>query len=198
MGLYKCRCIDKKGKLWYFSQMKSVTRRQFIQIGCSAAAVLAIPKLALASAPEKRLSLYHKHTGESLSLTYAHNGEYNQDALRELDHFMRDWRSGAVHPIDPKLFDQLHTLQQLVEQPGPYHVICGYRCPKTNQMLHANSQGVAVHSMHLDGRAIDVSLPGKDVEHLHKAALSMKAGGVGYYLASNFIHLDTGRKRHWG
>ena len=160
--------------------------------------MLAMPRFAWATIPQRQLAFYHLHTGESIRLAYVENGRYVPDALQELSHFMRDWRTGDAHPIDPALFDQLYALQHMVETPGPYHVICGYRSPKTNQMLHANSEGVANHSMHLEGRAMDIRLPGKDLASLHKAALSMNAGGVGFYPGSDFIHIDTGRVRRWG
>lgn len=159
---------------------------------------MAVPRFAWAAAPARKLSLYHLHTGETLRLTYAEHGKIIPAAMHELNHFLRDWRTGNAHPIDPALLDQLYALQQKVETPGAYHVICGYRSPKTNDMLHAKSDGVASHSLHLEGRAIDISLPGKDLAHLRKAALSLRAGGVGYYPGSGFIHLDTGRVRSWG
>jgi uncharacterized protein YcbK (DUF882 family) len=115
-----------------------------------------------------------------------------------LNHFLRDHRTGDAHPIDPTLFDQLYALQHQMEATAPFHVISGYRAPQTNQMLHAHSDGVARRSLHMDGRAIDIRLPGRDLANLHKAALAMQAGGVGYYPSSDFIHLDTGRVRQWG
>lgn len=178
--------------------MRSISRRQFIKLGLGAATLAAMPRMALASTPQAReLSFYHLHTGEKLRVTYAENGAYIPSALDELNHFMRDWRTGNVHAIDPKLLDQLHTLQQHVETPGAYHVICGYRSPATNTMLQTHSKGVATHSLHLEGRAMDICLPGKDLSHLHQAALAMGAGGVGYYPADGFIHMDTGSVRKW-
>lgn len=138
------------------------------------------------------------HTGEKINLAYFDNGRYQPDALAALNHFLRDWRTGEVRDIDPGVFDQLHTLQARVEAPGAFNVICGYRSPVTNAMLHDHSDGVAKHSLHMEGRALDISLPGKDLAQLHDAALSLKMGGVGYYPASDFIHVDTGRVRHWG
>jgi uncharacterized protein YcbK (DUF882 family) len=178
--------------------MQHFSRRQFLKMSLCAAAVVALPRAARASAPARELAFYHQHTGETLRLAYFENGRYIPSALQALNHLLRDWRTGDVHDIDPTLLDQLHALQQKVETPGAYQVICGYRSPKTNEMLHAHSEGVANHSLHLEGRAIDISLPGKDLAHLHKTALSLQAGGVGYYPASDFIHLDTGRVRQWG
>lgn len=178
--------------------MHSFSRRQLIKLGLGTLAVMAMPRIALAGAPVRALSFYHLHTGETLRLTYAEQGVIIPEALRELNHFLRDWRTGEAHPIDPALLDQLYAVQQKVETPGAYHVICGYRSPRTNGMLHARSSGVANRSLHLEGRAIDICLPGKDVTNLRKAALSLQAGGVGYYPRSGFIHLDTGRVRQWG
>ena len=178
--------------------MQDVSRRQFLKLGLYVAASLALPLPAMAGTTARKLSFYNIHTDETLRLAYYENGQYVPSAIQALNHFLRDYRTGDVHPIDTALFDQLYTLQRRIETPGAYHVISGYRSPKTNQMLHANSEGVAKHSMHMEGRAIDIFLPGKDLVHLHKAALTMHAGGVGYYPNSNFIHLDTGRVRQWG
>ena len=178
--------------------MSDLSRRRFLQYGLCAASMAALPRMAWATTSAKELSFYHLHTGESLKLTYAEHGSYIPGALAELNHFMRDWRTGDVHAIDPQLLDQLHALQRLAGTPGAYNVICGYRSPKTNAMLHSHSEGVANHSLHLEGRAMDISLPGTELSQLHKAALSMQAGGVGYYPKSDFIHIDTGRVRRWG
>lgn len=180
--------------------MQNPSRRQFIKYGLCTFVAMAVPlpKLALAATSTKELAFYNLHTGEKLRLAFYENGRYVPSAMQALNHFLRDYRTGDVHPIDPALFDQLHTLQGLVESPGEFHVISGYRSPQTNQMLHAHSDGVASHSMHLEGRAMDIRLPGKDLSALHNAALSMNAGGVGYYHGSDFIHIDTGRVRRWG
>lgn len=178
--------------------MQDISRRQFIKIGLSAAACMAVPVLGRAAVTTRELSFYNIHNGESISLAYYENGGYVSSSLIALNHFLRDYRTGDIHEIDPRLFDQLHRLQSLVEKPGAYYVISGYRSPKTNQLLHAHSEGVASHSLHMKGCAIDIRLPGKDLAQLHSAALHMQAGGVGYYPASDFIHIDTGRVRHWG
>lgn len=178
--------------------MEPLSRRQLIKLGFGAAAALSMPRAAFAAAPVRKLSFYHMHTGETLNVAYFEKGKYIPGALHEMNTILRDWRTGDVQAIDPALFDQLYALQRMVDTPGAYHVICGYRSPKTNQTLHARSDGVASHSLHLEGRAIDINLPGRGLAQLHKAALSMRAGGVGYYPSSDFIHLDTGRIRRWG
>lgn len=174
------------------------SRRQFVKIGLCAAACVAVPRLALAGTAARELSFYHTHTGEALRLVYRENGSYVPSAMRALNHFLRDYRTGAIHEMDPALFDQLYALQQLVEAPGTYQVISGYRSPKTNQAMHSRSEGVAKRSLHMEGRAIDIRLPGKDLNLLHEAALTIQTGGVGYYPDSDFIHIDTGRVRRWG
>jgi len=179
--------------------MQDFSRRQFLKLGLCAGAAMAMPRMAwsMAAPAAKELSLYNLHTNESLKAAFVENGRYVPSAMEALSHLLRDYRTGDAHPIDPALFEQMHSLQQLVEKPGAFHIISGYRSPKTNQTLHARSGGVASKSMHLEGRAIDIRLPGKELALLHKAALSMKAGGVGYYPSSDFIHIDTGRVRHW-
>ncbi len=163
-----------------------------------AASFSAFPRVASAASASRELAFYHVHTGEMIKAAYFDNGRYQLDALKAFDHVLRDWRTSSVHGIDPALYDQLYALQQKVETPGAFHIICGYRSPQTNEMLHETTDGVATHSLHMDGKAIDLNLPGKDLNHLHQAALAMNAGGVGYYPASDFIHMDTGKVRHWG
>jgi uncharacterized protein YcbK (DUF882 family) len=178
--------------------MPDLSRRQFLKLGLCAAAVGTLPRAAFAAKPARVLSFYNLHTNESLRIAYHELGSYVPSAMDALNHFLRDHRTGDAHPIDPALFDQLYTLQRRIETTVPFHVISGYRAPQTNQMLHAHSDGVARRSLHMDGRAIDIRLPGRDLANLHKAALAMQAGGVGYYQGSDFIHLDTGRVRQWG
>jgi uncharacterized protein YcbK (DUF882 family) len=179
--------------------MQSLSRRHFIFSVLGAGVSLALPVSSQASGNTvKALSFYNLHTEEKLSLTYSEKGKYVSGALSELNHFLRDYRTGDVHTVNPELYDQLHRLQSMVETPGAFHVISGFRSPKTNNSLHEHSGGVAKNSLHMQGCAIDIRLPGKDLSHLHKAALAMAAGGVGYYPGSDFIHLDTGRVRHWG
>jgi uncharacterized protein YcbK (DUF882 family) len=176
----------------------SISRRNILKLGLAAAAPLVLPRVALALPASRQLSFYHIHTGETLTAAYFDNGRYQPDALAALDKLMRDWRCDTVHAIDPAIYDQLFALQTKVDTPGAFHIICGYRSPATNAMLSDRSDGVAKHSLHMDGKALDLNLPGKDLAQLHAAALSLAAGGVGYYPASDFIHMDTGRVRTWG
>ena len=166
-------------------------------IAGAASSVLAPGASATALGEPRRVSLYNLHTGDRFSDAYWRQGDYVPDAMAAIKHVMRDFRSNEVHDIDPRLLDQLHQLNGLLAAQAPYQIISGYRSPATNAMLHANSDGVATHSLHLDGRAIDIRVAGVDLTHLRDAALSLRAGGVGYYQASDFVHVDTGRVRHW-
>lgn len=157
------------------------------------------PSGAAAPAPSdaKLLSFINTHTGDTFADAYWENGAYVPDALAAIHHVMRDHRSGEVHEIDPRLLDQLHDLKGVVAASAPYQIISGYRSPATNAALHANSNGVATRSLHMQGRAIDIRVRGVDTARLRDAALGLRAGGVGYYAAPDFIHIDTGRVRRW-
>ncbi len=174
-------------------------RRRFIRTLLGTGAVLAAPALqaSVHRATERSLSFRNLHTGETLRSTYWAQGHYLKDELQGVNRLLRDHRSGEVHAMDPKLLDLLYLLQQSVAVSGPFHIISGYRSPQTNRKLRAKSSGVAKHSLHMQGRAVDIRLPGCELKHLRDAALALSAGGVGYYAASNFIHVDTGRIRHW-
>ena len=166
-------------------------------IAGAASSALAPGASATALAEPRRVTLFNLHTGDRFSDAYWQQGNYVPDAMTAIKHVMRDFRSNEVHDIDPRLLDQLHQLNGLVGAAAPYQIISGYRSPTTNAMLHANSDGVATHSLHMDGRAIDIRVAGVDLTRLRDAALSLGAGGVGYYQASDFVHVDTGRVRHW-
>jgi uncharacterized protein YcbK (DUF882 family) len=174
-------------------------RRRFIA-GAGAAAVYFIARPAMAIVePDRprRLCFTNLHTGETCAVEYWADGGYLPAGLDDIAKVLRDHRSGAVHAIDPKLLDLLHKLQGTLETASPFHVISGYRSPASNAKLAAASSGVAKHSMHMDGKAIDIRVPGVDLANLHKAAKILKGGGVGYYAASNFVHMDVGRVRYW-
>jgi len=174
-------------------------RRRFIQTLLGTGAVLATPVLqaSLQRAPERSLAFRNLHTGETLRSTYWARGGYLKDELKGVNQVLRDHRSGEVYPMDPKLLDLLYLLQQTTGISGAFHIISGYRSPKTNQKLRTKSSGVAKRSLHMQGKAIDIRLPGCELKQLRDAALSLKAGGVGYYAKSDFIHVDTGRVRRW-
>lgn len=176
-----------------------LTRRGLLMSIAGAALTLTAPRVIASSATvrDRELSFYNTHTGEKLSATFWSDGQYLDDGLEQINWILRDHRAGIANPIDPKLLDLLHRLQQNVEHDGEFHVISGYRSPATNDMLNKSSSGVARRSYHMQGKAIDIRLPGFDSSKLHKAAVSLKGGGVGYYANSNFIHLDVGRVRYW-
>lgn len=164
------------------------------------AGALAAPTVRAALPPvpgERTIAFEHTHTGERLRVRYAVGDRFLPDALDALARLLRDHRTGDTHPIDPAVFDQLHAVQTMLGARGAFHVISGYRSPHTNAMLRSRSAGVAQASLHLEGRAIDVRLPGVALADLRDAARSLAAGGVGYYPDSDFVHLDTGRVRNW-
>jgi uncharacterized protein YcbK (DUF882 family) len=145
----------------------------------------------------RSLKFYALHTGESLTTTYWEDGRYIPGELDRVNYILRDFRANEVKPIDPALLDLLTRIQHRLGINEPFQVISGYRSPVTNAMLHANSEGVAVHSLHLQGKAIDITLKGRSLEQLRGAALAQRSGGVGYYPKSDFVHVDTGRVRYW-
>jgi uncharacterized protein YcbK (DUF882 family) len=145
----------------------------------------------------KALSLRNLHTNDQVSCTYWIAGQYQPDALQEVNMCLRDHRSGDIGEIDPLLLDSIHALVDDIGYSGEIHIISGYRSPKTNDMLRQRSSGVAKKSYHMLGRAVDLRLPQVSLSQLHKAALTLHNGGVGYYPKSNFLHLDTGPKRNW-
>ena len=143
------------------------------------------------------MRLNNLHTNEQLSVEYFAAGRYLPDALLAVNHLLRDFRSGDVGTIDPALLDLLHRLAATVGSQRAFHVISGYRSPATNETLRHSSSGVASGSLHLRGQAIDIRLADVPLATLRDAARSMRLGGVGYYAASDFVHVDTGRVRSW-
>lgn len=147
---------------------------------------------------ERRLRFYHTHTREHLDIVYWRDHAYIPEALASLDHFLRDHRTGDVHHYDPRVFDLLTDLTWSVGQPGAeINVICGYRTPRSNEYLRTHTSGVARDSLHTKSEAIDIRLPGLNTAKFRDAALALGRGGVGYYPASDFIHVDVGRVRRW-
>jgi uncharacterized protein YcbK (DUF882 family) len=176
------------------------TRRRFLKRSAGLATVGLLPaaRPAQASIPDARgLALVHTHTRESIDLVFAVRDAYVPDALASMNRFLRDHYSGDIGRIDPRLLDLLYQVHQLVGATEPYQVISGYRSPVTNETLRVTrGGGVARHSLHMEGRAVDVRLPGVALGDLRDAAVSLRAGGVGFY-AGQFVHLDTGRVRRW-
>ena len=181
----------------------NLPRREFVRLGGAAlftgiASTIATPALAeLVTARHRSIALQNLHTGEKLDVEYWANGKYIPQAMAAINKVMRDWRNGEVHEIDPKLIDSLSLMRNWLGRKEPFHVISGYRSPATNSKLSAASSGVAKNSLHTQGKAIDIRMPGCDLKNLHGTALKMRCGGVGFYPVSNFVHVDTGRVRTW-
>lgn len=178
-----------------------LSRRGFI-IGSLGLASLASPSVALATVQSRQsareLAMDHTHTGESVELVYAVGRRYVPTALDNLNHFLRDHYTGQVGMMDPALYDIMHRVRQALKVRLPYAIISGYRAPETNDRLRRKgSGGVARRSLHMDGKAVDIRIPGVPLAELRDAALSLKAGGVGYYPKSQFVHIDTGNVRQW-
>jgi uncharacterized protein YcbK (DUF882 family) len=179
------------------------SRRRFLArlIVCLPAAAAAATGRAAWAANEaaaaRELHLVNTHTGEALDVRYFADGVYNQEQLGELDWLLRDYRTSEVLQIDTRLFDLLHDLAQAAGREPRYEIISGYRSPATNAMLLTTTDGVSSHSLHMEGRAIDVRLVGLPTLALRDLAQARQFGGVGYYPVSDFVHLDTGRTRNW-
>lgn len=184
-------------------EKREFTRRSFLKAGLIAAAGLTLPvnalaKIAAGTEQEKQLSFYNTHTGESLKkAVFWADGRYIPESIEEINYILRDYRTGTEIEMDPELFDLLYDLRRTLGTGKPLHIISGYRSPQTNKMLRHNSSGVAKNSLHMRGKAADIRIPGVSTSHLRKVALSLKAGGVGYYPDSRFVHVDTGRVRFW-
>lgn len=183
-----------------------VTRRKFLVLASSFMAVAATPTLATSvlskTGPRfssRALRLCNAHSNETFEGVYWREGHYDEKALMQLSHLLRDKRNNKEHPINPQLLDVLHRLQATLGTKDPYHVICGYRSKETNAFLHKKSRGVAKNSLHVQGKAIDLRQEHLSLKELRNAARSLKAGGVGYYPKSNFVHIDVRPKPiSWG
>jgi uncharacterized protein YcbK (DUF882 family) len=178
-----------------------LARRRLLGLGLAAAATGALAPAsawaALPSAPDRSLAFHNTHTDEKLAAVYWRNGAADQGALTEINHILRDFRTGDVFRMDVKLLDLLAELHRRTGSKQPFQIISGYRSPKTNSMLASESNGVATHSLHMDGMAIDIRVADVKLKTLHDTAVAMKLGGVGMYPASDFVHVDTGRVRYW-
>jgi uncharacterized protein YcbK (DUF882 family) len=148
-------------------------------------------------ADDRGLILFNLHSREKVEIDYCSDGVYVPHALAIIDRLLRDPLNGEVKSIDPKLLDLLFALHTKVGAEAPFTVVCGYRSPQTNKTLRTRNRAVAEHSLHMDGMAVDIKIPGIPLDKLYKAALELKAGGVGYYPRSGFIHVDVGLVRTW-
>jgi uncharacterized protein YcbK (DUF882 family) len=183
--------------------LPGLTRRQILTAGVLGslvclAPVQALAHLSLTGVQERSLSLLNTHTGERLQeVVYWEKGDYILDALENLNHVLRDHRTNQVHPIDPMTLDLMAAISRKVGTKQPFEIISGYRSPQTNRSLRNNSNGVAKNSYHMQGKAVDLRLPGVPLKTVRKAALDLRMGGVGYYSKSGFVHIDSGKVRSW-
>jgi uncharacterized protein YcbK (DUF882 family) len=181
---------------------QGISRRGFLGMGVLALLSGVVPRLCFASliAPhssKRSLSFFNTHTGESLSTIYWGKGKYLPSALKDINYILRDHRCGDIKPISTQLLDLLYVIQVKLGTQRAFHIISGYRSPKTNALLCMNSKGVAKNSFHMSGKAVDLRLPACPLSVLRKVAMGLKAGGVGYYPRSNFVHIDVGSVRFW-
>ncbi|MGF1694539.1 DUF882 domain-containing protein [Vibrio kyushuensis] len=177
-----------------------LSRRHFLKLaGGSIVVASGVPSIARASYPDKprHLVMNNLHTGESVETSYFNGVDYIEGELNRLNHLCRDFRRNEVHPMDRRLFDQISNIQSLIGSNAEVQIISGYRSPITNESLRTKSNGVAKKSFHMLGQAMDFRLDGVDLKSVREAAIGLKAGGVGYYPRSNFIHIDTGPVRNW-
>ncbi|MET0361930.1 MAG: DUF882 domain-containing protein [Sphingobium sp.] len=174
-------------------------RRSMLLGAAALGAASLIPSAALSALPERRLLLRNAHNDERIDICYFSDGRLRSDGIAEVNHFMRDWRTGDVTRMDPGLLDTLVQLHAATDaDPRAYFtLISGYRSPQTNDRLHRNTSGVASQSQHMLGKAVDIRLKDVALANLHRAAVSLGAGGVGYYPESGFVHVDTGPVRRW-
>jgi len=176
----------------------TLARRAFLRTSGAALLTAGVLKTPAFAAPAARhLKFQNLHTGESLALDYWSDGAYHPEALAEINKVLRDFRTGEVHAMEPGLLDLLHDINARLETPAPFQVISGYRSPRTNASLHEHSNGVASKSLHMQGMAIDIRVPGRELASVHGTALALGRGGVGLYPTSDFVHVDVGRVRKW-
>ena len=182
------------------------TRRDFLSSMATLAATSAVLTLTppglvtsafAAQVKPRTLVFEHTHTGKRLRITYANGNTYVPEALRTLNSFLRDHYSGTIGRMDPKLFDLLYRLKIALGTDQPFQIISAYRCPATNDKLRKNGKGVAKRSLHMEGKAIDVRVPGVALGKLRDTAIASRSGGVGYYPKSPLVHVDTGPVRNW-
>ncbi|HSF34216.1 MAG TPA: DUF882 domain-containing protein [Candidatus Tectomicrobia bacterium] len=143
------------------------------------------------------MALYNTHTGESVNAIYWAQGKYLPEALSVVDHVLRDHRTDEIKPIDPQLLDLLHAIGEELECSHPFSIISAYRSPTTNAYLRFKSRGVAEHSLHMDGKAVDLRVPGWAAHTVKRVAVDLRVGGVGYYPRADFVHIDVGPVRYW-
>jgi uncharacterized protein YcbK (DUF882 family) len=181
-----------------FTRALRISRR----VGLSAVIFLAGSKglqTAVANGDTRTISMHHTHRGDDITVTFKRNGRYDPDALKKLNHFLRDWRTDEQTTMDPQLFDAVWEVSREFGPDKKIHIISSYRSPNTNAMLRRRSSGVARNSLHMQGKAMDFFIPGVPLEQIRIAGLRLQRGGVGFYPTSGspFVHMDVGNVRHW-
>lgn len=178
-----------------------ITRRDLLALGLVTAASTIFPLKARAVSEkissQKELFFYNVYTKENINTVYWKDGMYLPDELARINHIFRDIRSGKEREININLLDLLFKVKEQLKSEDPFHVMSGYRTPKSNAMLRKRKKGVAKNSLHMYGKAVDISIPGYSLRGIRKAAMKLQAGGVGYYPRSKFLHLDVGEVRYW-
>jgi uncharacterized protein YcbK (DUF882 family) len=190
----------------HWENRMGLSRRSILRAGGAAIlsasvagkAIAAPALVGLKETGARTLSFDCYNTGEQLKrTTYWADGQYVPDALKEINYAMRDYRSGEVYPIEPKVLDLIHEIGRKLDTNCHFEMYSGYRSPRTNAMLRSMDTSVAAHSLHMKGEAVDITLPGRSLVQLRQTALAMQAGGVGYYPDADFLHVDIGRVRRW-
>jgi uncharacterized protein YcbK (DUF882 family) len=181
---------------------KVLSRRRFLSLGALTVLSGMLTPLCFAAkgtyqSPKRSLSFYNTYTGESIATVYWAEGKYVSPALDEINYILRDHRTGDIKTICTRLLDLLCAIKVNLKAEHPFHIISGYRSPKTNALLRMKGRGVAKNSLHMSGKAVDISVPGYRLSELRKVAIKLRAGGVGYYPRSNFVHVDIGAVRLW-
>ena len=173
------------------------SRRRLLGAAAGVAAVgLVKPATAVSLAP-RSVSLYNIHTGEWLRTVYWADGHYIREAVRDINWILRDHHSDEIRPMNGGILDLLGMLRGSLDTRDPFLVVCGYRSPTTNRQLYLEHSGVAKHSYHIKGMAIDLRSEQRSIEQIRDAALNLRGGGVGYYPHSGFVHVDCGPVRQW-
>ena len=179
---------------------RTISRRDLLALGLVTAASAVFPFNVAASekvSSQKELSFYNVYTHENLKAVYWKDGMYLPEGLATINHIFRDSRTGREREININLLDLLFEVKEHMKSKEPYHIISGYRTPKSNAILGKRNKGVAKNSLHMYGKAVDISMPGYSLRGIRKVAMKLKSGGIGYYPRSKFLHLDVGEVRYW-
>jgi len=184
------------------SNLNSIDRRDILKLGLAGTLASIIPlsfssSEAQASRNTWRVAFRHAHTGESFNGVYRVGDKYLPEAFERLNYALRDFRTGEVFPMDPRVIDIMALIQKRAKTRNPIEIFSGYRSPKTNNRLRRNTNGVAKNSFHMYGQALDMHIDNYSTNSLRKIAVGLRAGGVGYYPKSQFVHVDTGSIRSW-